>query len=304
MDFLENAVTTPDAERIYLQKSEGGRKITPALFGDQLEHAQRLYSDNELLSIHVPVIIHPTGRKPVESHFRVLLQKDDTLDAPDVFFIRAGITVSDVRAKPKQNVRAIFFAEDESISTFLGDAETPAHTDWNERTEIFKENYENPKSALQFVRSSIREIAKILDIPSPGIDPDFLKEIFYFEESETEKGKKPEKPEIPEPKPSIFSIKKADSGFSLKLSKKDISFPVQALVHVAYDTVRGNPFKKYLPIDFDFSKDEPSFEVRSGEIIQKCDNKIQVKVLNNEFELKVSDFDPHRDLIVAIKEVE
>ncbi len=304
LTFIEDAVTMPADQMLALQKSDGMLKMREDLFADKLKLSQKLYSENKLLAIRVPVMIYPSDSSPVESFFDVLIQKDDKLSKPDEFYVRSGITISEIKIL-KHNIRALLSADDEYVSRFLGDSESPAHTDWKERTENFQHKYKDAKPTLRFIRSSLREIAKILDTPPPGRDINFLKDIFYMEEPvEKEKGKKTKKPDIPstERKPSIFVINKLRAGFTITLNNVERSFPFKATIRVAYDVIRGNPFSKYSPFDFDFESDALSIDLSGGTVTQAMKNKLHIMV-HEGFELKVKGFDEHRDIIVDVREV-
>ena len=76
-------------------------------------------------------------------------------------------------------------AEDIAVSEFLGDAEEPHHTKWNERREGFGEKYNQHITTLRFIRNAMNEIVKILDIQTEERDYDLLKNDdfqHYFEE--------------------------------------------------------------------------------------------------------------------------
>ena len=144
------------------------------------------YQQGKLLLLNIPTYISSDGTRTL-THFEVYIQRDETLKDPDEFYIRAGIRISEIKLLHNRRVRALLSARDEIISKFLGDAETPAHTKWEERNEAFQRKYDNARDTLRYVRSSMREIIKILDYTPPGIDLDFLKGIFSLSKGKTEK---------------------------------------------------------------------------------------------------------------------
>ena len=68
------------------------------------------------------------------------------------------------------------------------------------------------------------------------------------------------------------------------------------IVEVAYDVRQGNPFKKYQPFDFELK--ESPINIRGtgvkASIIKS--NVLQIAIVQPDFSLSVTGFDPHRDL--------
>jgi len=141
MEFLEDAVTMPEANIVSLQMPVGTPRMKEDMFGDQLNQLRKLFAENGLVYLKIPVKIQPKGKPEVNSYFAVYLKKDDTLNRPDEFYTRAGITISEIRKLGNRRVRALLSAQDEAVCTFLGDCESPAHTDWKEGTEQFQDKY-------------------------------------------------------------------------------------------------------------------------------------------------------------------
>jgi len=159
----------------------------------------------------------------MDSHFRAFIQKDEELPKVEEFYIRSGISISEIKMVKNNNIRALLTAEDDYIAKFLGDSESPAHTDWKERTEDFKTKYQNAVSTLRYVRSSLREITRILDVPSPGVDPNFLKEIFHIPKERGGKlGTEEDQAEVPRntTKTWRFLSSPTAGGFHISLAKK------------------------------------------------------------------------------------
>jgi len=303
MEFLEDAATMPEAKMFSLSMSEGSSIMKEDLFGDKLTEARGMFSKNELLWIRIPVKIYPKNGPTVNSYFDAYLQKDETLSRSEEFYIRGGITISEIKRLGSRRVRALLSAQDEAICTFLGDCESPAHTDWKERTEQFQEKYHAASATLRFIKSSLAEIVNILDQPPPGLERDFLKDIFFVPEG-IEEGVRivTPPPPPPPPKPQKFDISRIPEGFRVVLSKKEVSLPTQALIRVAYDVRRGNPFSNYHPMDFNFANKVIKMTISGGDIIDKGRNRMRVSIAEDNFELRVTGFDKHRDLIVDIRE--
>lgn len=303
MEFLEDAITMPSAKIISLQMPEGTPKMTEQLFADKLEEVRKLFSENKLLWLRVPVKIKENGKPEVNSHFDVYIQKDESLSKSDEFYIRAGITISEIKKLGNRRVRALLSAQDGAVCTFLGDSESPAHTDWKERTENFQNKYHRASGTLRFIKSSMQAIVGILDQPPPGLERNFLRDIFFIPESVKEESPivKPPPPPPP-PQNQIFDVSRILGGFRIKLSNEEVNLPTQTFIRIAYDIRRGNPFSNYHPMDFDLTNQTLNINVVGGDVVALGQNHLKVSVREYNFEIQVTGFDNHRDLIVDVRE--
>jgi len=305
MEFLEDAVTMPEAERIKLPVPSGTQQFNEGLFGDRLDEARERYASGKIVALDVPVKIHPVGKPEINSFFQVYLQKDENLQKADEFYIREGITISEINNLRNRRVRGLLSAQDEGVCTFLGDCESPAHTDWKERTEGFREKYHSAVPTLRYIKSSIVSAVRILDQPAPGLYTDLLQDIFFIPAPLKGKGNgqvKPPEPDIPV-SPGLFNISKISGGFRVRLAEKETKLPLKAMFKVAYDTRRGNPFSRYHPLDFDLSDSAMHTDIKGGVITEKVHNRIEATVEKPDFSISVTGFDQHRDIIVDVREV-
>lgn len=301
MKFLENVAQMPDGNMISLEMPKGTPRMDEKLLGNNLDKAKESFSANALLGIHVPITIQKTGEAPIGSHFEVYIQKDESLKQADEFYIRSGITISEIKVLGNRRTRALLFARDKVVSTFLGDSESPAHTDWKPRAEELKK-YTLSQSTLSYIKYCMRDIVKILDQPSPGLNPDFLQDIFFLSD-ETKPGAGGNKPipPIPPPPPQNFNISKIQGGCKITLSDKKPALPFQAIARFAYDVLRGSPFSNYHPLDFTLNHAPIKVSISHGHIITNNENQITFEVLTKDFELKVTGFDEHRDIVVDVR---
>jgi len=276
-------------------------RISESIFGDSLETTRNDFRNGHLIAFRIPVRIRPADGSMKESFFNVFIKKDERLEKSEEFYWRSGILIPNIRTLGRQRVRALLSASDEPVCAFLGDSETPAHTDWNERTEGFKKKYRNAVATLRFIKGSIREIVRILDIPPAGRETDFLKEVFHIREITEETGNKGVKPPHPKPpvKPRLFDVVAIRGGFRLHLANTRANLPLEAGVTVAYDIRRGNPFKNYSSWDFDLSRMKRS--ISGGHVLTVSDNKMTVRVEKQKFKLEVKGFDPKRDIVVLAR---
>jgi hypothetical protein len=102
----------------------------------------------------------------------------------------------------------------------------------------------------------------------------------------------------------MFLVEKIGGGFIIVLNpERDVAFPIRSKITVAYDVRKGNPFKRYEPHDFDLSSDFININSTGCTILNRQRNIIEIELMDNNFNLKVTGFDVHRDLIVNVKEI-
>jgi hypothetical protein len=294
--------------RLQIQESENPH-ITQESFGGQIETIKENFLGGVSLRFEVPVTIRKTDRTEQESSVSILLKRFPEFRKPFEAYIRSGILVSEIKMLGNRPVAGLLIAEEPAICEFLGDCETPAHTNWNERTESFAGNYIHAARILRFIKKSMLQIISLLDEPPRERQVDFLKDIFFVPVGPEEREEKEEStrppiiPEDMERKPAKFNIEKIEGGFKVTLNpeRTDLSFPFQATVKIAYDTRRGNPFKAYDRFDFDVASGSITTEPHDCNVIEKKDNILKVEITGRNFELRVTGFDPKRDLVIDIK---
>jgi hypothetical protein len=145
------------------------------------------------------------------------------------------------------------------LSAFLGDAENPAHTQWERNSKKFKSKYRLGPATLDFVKSSPRELVKILIQPQKGRDENLLKHIFSIPLEPVGNAEKSGKNisddgntsspsldgDIVELEPgSYLQLNSIKGGFRLSRRTKASQVPRYITLWIAYEVRSGNPFKK------------------------------------------------------------
>lgn len=297
LTFLMEVVTKPGASLVELKQALGTHCLTEDLFGENLTQMRERYAAGEFLWMKVPIRIHRRGSGPLDSFFEVYIQKDDSLEQPDEFYIRSGIRVSEIKMLGRKRVRALLSAQDSTVSEFLGDCESPAHTDWKERTEAFREKYHDAQTTLRFVRGSMRELVKILDYQTSVVFKDLLKDVFSVGQVQVS----PLVPPLLPPAPPTIELAQVKGGFKVKLTK-GAATPKAVTALVAYDVHRGNPFKKYTLGDFDLAGSKLNIAVNDGVVVERHENMLKVQATGEAFQLGITGFDEKRDLRVHVTE--
>lgn len=311
LQFISDSMHITDTNKLTI--TDGSPDIMENSFGNKLETLRSTFNLGSILSFRVPVTINKIINGSRSSTFlKVHIRRYPQLKQAEEFYIRSGITIPEIHEMKGRPVRGILIAEDTPVTEFLGDCENPAHTKWKEGTEGFKEKYEDAVKTLRFIKRSMSKVVSILDQPPQERQKDLLKEIFFIpaekvEEEEEDSTKKTRKPKIiiEGRKPPMFVVKKIGGGFIIALNpeRDDIAFPIRSKIMVAFDVRKGNPFKRYETHDFDISSDFININSIGCTILNKQRNIIEIELIDSNFNLKVTGFDTHRDLIVNVKEI-
>lgn len=291
----------------------------PRWIDDYLDHAaltalRDKFDAAQAIAIAAPIWVRPVGGQPVLSEFHVYLQRDETLERAEEHFVRDGITVTGVRSGLPRGVRCIVLIRDRALSGLLGDSENPAHTEWQERSLKFRGRYHHGAFTLRYVRNTPRELVRILTRPAEGRDYSLLKQLFSLEvPTEAQLALRTAIPDTAGSGEDIaastleavdkehqFALQKLRGGFRIKGTSNQGDRPTCVAVWVAYDVRRGNPFRQYLPLDFDLGTTPIEIKGRNVTVTACQGNQLVLRSERPDFELTVRGFDQHRDLRVKI----
>lgn len=308
-----------EAEFIELEAPDVDRKKplwSKNMISDDLADRIREELANERpVAIRVPIAIRPKDTEPINTEFRIYLENADKSAVGTPLFIREGIVITDVRARKLGGTRALVVIDHKPLATLLGDAENPAHTQWQYDGGNFKGKYTNGADYLNFVRWSVSELGRIVFDAGKEKDESLLLDIFYLPETDEDaknrkkpktdkqKGDDPDKdPPVIEPKKKAYRLGRLDTGFRISGNPDVEDKPREIIIRVAYNRRRGSVFRKRkgLVPDFDLSDDATplTIDMRNAKITESSENHIAIIVEGNDFELSVSGFDPNRDLVV------
>jgi len=115
-----------------------------------------LQSATKRAALRVPMRVRRKGADAQLTEFRVFLQEDRKADGRPVF-VRDSILIPDVHASRDGGIRSLVVVEDKPLSTLLGDAENPAHTQWQRDSSNFRGKYDYDVACLRFVVQSVHE---------------------------------------------------------------------------------------------------------------------------------------------------
>ena len=293
-----------------------GQNWTPELVPHTvIAQVRESLTQRRRVALTVPMAVQPRNNSPKPTFFKLFLEQSEE-DSEKPVFIRDELIISDVKSPIIPKVRSLVIVEDGPLATFLRDAETPAHTQWNQGTSKFKNKYKFGPAAIRFVRRSVSELVRIINQAEQRPDPMITIDFFSVQPSSDRDdmvptpqhrprpapgpGPAPPQSPLPSPRPRRFRIDKLRGGFSIRPGDAGAPLPPFIGIRVAYDVRRGNPLGKYHQEDFDLGR----APIRWGTQFNGCQvesasgNKMCVAVTSSAFHLDVVGFDPDRDLYV------
>lgn len=307
----------PEPEAIgRLRAPPAGRapKLTDDLFdGADLARLRPRFDEGRRIAVDGRIAIEPVGRPPEETEFRLLIERDAEGGRGEGYFVRQGITIENPKARRPRGVRWILVVSDAALSSFLGDAENPAHTEWQRSSPKFKQKYRRGPSTLDFVRAVPANVAALLSRPAEGRDPELLRDIFSLSSDAAL-----HTPRRPEPKAAgtedttteqvipaefgkngVLVLSKVRTGFRLR-GRVGEGGARRLEVLAAYEVLRGNPFRRYSPLDFRMDR-TIAVQPRGVAVAERRENRLELEIEDAEFELLVTRFDEKRDLRVRVQ---
>jgi len=293
---------------LLLPKSWQTNPITGDLLGIELCTGLReRFKAGEMLYIRAPlnVRLKKEADSPKNTHIDVFLKPSQAGERSQTLVVRGAITVPTEGKKAHLiDCHAAVVADDPLISQLLGDAENPAHTQWNERAEKLRANWTGAHLVLRKVRSILHELHALVADRIDRDDPMALVDFFSIpkprSKQSAQKGTNAGPKNLPPPRPKPFRIDKHAGGFSIVPSPEmpaDV-FPLKIHLRCAYDVLNGNPFRRFSDDDFSFYKDGLKIEKTNADCWPTDPNEIDVEARSSDFRIDIVGFDPNRDLIV------
>jgi hypothetical protein len=163
---------------------------------------------------------------------------------------------------------------------------------------------------LTFVKRSVREIVRILSETETKEDRTLLADFFSLPIGDLagprptgpDNGSDPPAPPRPTESPVPVRVHQVQGGFGVFPGDRSSSAKYLE-IRAAYDVRRGNPLKKYRTSDFQLESPPIRFEPppKGLEILEFKDNRVLVEVVDPNFSLHITGFDPRRDLYVKVE---
>lgn len=288
-----------------------------------LERIRSEFAEGRLIGLMLPINLKPKTGGTLKTNFKVYLKRPQNLSEGKDLYVRGCLTVPNEAKFGTRKAFGAMVADDEAIASFLADAENPAHTKWTQTTEKLRRNYRAPEKIVRAIQQSVKQLYDLMVDMIEEEDTESLKRFFWTDIEQVAEARKQSKARpssVKEEvdvyvatKPKPLRIEKVDGGFAIHPTKDltSESLPICFKILVSYNVIKGNPFKAYVPWDFDFTgKAGPRPEIRATanvvsyakDLVTPCCIAFIVK--SNEFAIRVSGFDVNRDLIVKLETVE
>jgi hypothetical protein len=310
------AHTLPEREihQLYLGPSAASPQWSRDLFPPEIiERIVGPFGRGERFALRVPVEVQLASGGVQASYFDVFLEQDLAGRGSPPVFIRSGIIIPEARSRRVRghHLRALVIIEDKPLATMLGDAETPAHTQWSHKTQNFADKYLHGPAGLEFVRNAPRQIAEVLSNARERRDRLALADFFPKPPEENgletprprpkqKGGAKPEiGPKPPRPSPSPLSVGRVEGGFTITRGNPDTPLPGRIEVRVAYDRASGSPLSKYHPADF--TLDALNRDISGAAEVSCARNQLVLDLQDDDFRVAVTGFDRNRDVLVNVR---
>lgn len=273
---------------------------------------ERLKSGSPVV-IRVPVTILNKETGAAASSFDLYLQNTKGFAGRPVF-VREGIIISDVRARRTHDTMAMVVVNEGPLAVALGNAENPAHTQWQKDGSKFRNQYKFGSGLIDFVTRSVAEVLSLLhqndNKPDAAPTIDFFSVKPVVEGEPREPGDPAPKPAAgsrpadaghpPQPRPTRLTINRRDGGFGIRAGTAPPAMPFLFKVRFAYETRAGNALKAWEADDFTLGKGTQLAVTTTGgvKVITSAGNRLVARVDDADFELAIDGFDPSRDLYV------
>lgn len=270
------------------------------------------FERGEPVSISVGVWVARSGQRAERDRFLVYLQRDLSGSGYRPVFVRGCIVVPNARQRAvrNQNLFSLVIIGDGPLAVMLRAAEPPAHTNWSPDTANFKGRYAFGRQTIDFVVGAPKYLADALSNARTGRDLDIWADLFPSPDTAGERpadgaGRKGHRrplgpTEPPQARPKPFKIDETVGGFTVtRDNSSTTSLPGRIEVRVAYDTSRGNPFKKYHAADFSIS-DLIKDATHTSDL--RCSaNSATFTPTSDAFRFEVVGADVNRDLVVRVR---
>jgi hypothetical protein len=173
------------------------------------------YKAGEMLYIRAPLAVRlkKGGGRTRDTYIDLFLKPSQAGERPQTLVVRGAITVPTEGKKAHlTDCHAAVVADDALISQLLGDAENPAHTQWNERAEKLRANWTGAHLALRKVRSVLHEIHALVADRIDRDDPMALVDFFSIPRPQptraSNKGSSFRPKDLPPPRFQSFPVSK------------------------------------------------------------------------------------------------
>lgn len=276
---------------------------------EDLEFLRAEYAAGKLVHVRCPIRLCRKDGTDHAGAVDLFLEKPPEAGESFALFVRGALTIpGEKRYFAGIPAYGAMVASEEETTSFLGDAENPAHTSWNPSAEKVTANWRSPQVALKGIRNGLRSLYSLLAEQVEQSEPDALIDFFSLVDANPATGRRKKKSPIPNPvvpqRAKSLLVRPRIGGFALipGPGAVDWDYPKIVRLRAAYDVLGGDPFTRFSPFDFDLSKGI-SIDLKEMTSVAVKPNVLQLTLLSSEFCLEAGGFDPNRDLVVEARSV-
>lgn len=289
---------------------EWHKKDMEEVLAGRLESLRQQFNEGALVMVRAPVLMKRKNGEELPSFVDAFLKRAPS-DHQSLFVRHAIVLNAEQKYFRARKAFGALIADDKAVSEFLGDAENPAHTGWSASAEKVTEKWRSAGDRLKDIRYLLKKLHNVLVSAVETVDKDALASVFSLPADDGSKQAAPKGTEarpskVPsiESKPRSYRLSHLPGGFKLQegtITEEDI--PVTIRVRAAYDVLRGNPFKKHVAADFDFTKKGIDIESLGAMVSRASASSLLIEVRKSRFVVNVTGFDVNRDLILDAEKV-
>ena len=289
-----------------------GDRIGTEAFGEEaLPKLREEFQAGRIVSVRLPVPVHPKGAPAVDSFVEVHLQAGEGIKVVEELYVRSELPIAE-----EQHLKDVthhgfgmVIAADPTIAEFLGFCEVASHLQWNTREKEANDRYTEVADTLTLVRKSLPKLHRLLAGTDVSMDDDALDDILFLPTADPvrkkvqRQRKKVDPPPPPPPQPDIFAY--SDRAGEWRLTPgpdaAEVTYPINVTFRFAYDRLdgTGSPWTSWHPYDFDLSA--ASFEpdaVKNIKVVSRSGQQLKLKISKPAFGLRVSGFSREQPLLV------
>ena len=306
LDMVRTGLKEHETDWVKLEYSPK-RDIEEILSGEKEALAKR-FDSGERLHFEIPVWVEEKGgRNGTFSHFRAVVEKDETVEQGKDYYVRGNLAISDIDTVKSHPVRVfVHIKEDEPLAHLLRDTEEPSHSNWRTGSTRAKEKYINADQTVRFVKNAVKNIlVAFAKEKKEEVRKDEFIDFFFVETPKTipggRQGPGPDRPDLPEPQPALFRVDGVSGGFTVSASDGQ-RLPESISIDLAYEC-RGNPLSRYSPYDFRLEESPIVIESKNCRC-EGAGNRLAVSDVREGFRVAVKGFDVNRDLYIKAEATE
>jgi hypothetical protein len=322
LEKLKSAMTLSADIKRKIFPSFSARPETQRLKAEHFSDAtvaelRKRWTTGEIVAVELPVRIAKKQARSEMGSVHLYVRREQNPDLRKETYVRGRVTV---RLRPlanRTNCVALLVADTGIASTFLGDAEPPAHDHWY--INHVRADYQRPELPLRRILYSLRDLLELLEQGEADqpIKDAFAEYLWTVKQEEEEEPKPRPKPPVPTPVPPPFPVppatvtphrlRRIEGGFAYSYQPEEPNAEAAdgARIVVSYRRRTGKKAPKSVKFR-DFSDELPVEETGSADLDQVSEpRRVWFKIANISpgYELRVTGFDTNRDLDLRLDTV-